>query len=323
MKVLQVIIAIFFLFIISALLPQYSLAQPVLCSSLCPPSGDSSYDVDQCSIIDPSPYTGACVSTGQACGYSGEICYCCQTTNVVNCPSAYTCTNVVASYCQGYLASCQMDSGGVGNCCDLDYNTFQCALGYHGGCLPDLDTESCDESAGYTVDGSLCPEPGCDTTTRHTCKRVETCSEAAGQCRPMRCLAGEGNLGNIPPCQIGDVCCIAAGNIAKVPIYCNSFGESTTNSASGTIFSAIGCIPVTGAVDFLEFLFPWVFGMAGGIALLLIAYAGFLIITSGGNYTKLQSGKELLTAAVGGILLVALSSFIMRVLGVDIFKIFQ
>jgi hypothetical protein len=218
-----------------------------------------------------------------------------------------------------------MDSGGVGNCCDLDYNTFQCALGYHGGCLPDLDTESCDESAGYTVDGSLCPEPGCDTTTRHTCKQVATCGEVAGQCRPVRCLSGEGNLGNIPPCQIGDVCCVTGSGpaIGKVPIYCNSSGGGTTSSLSEKIYSAIGCIPISNVADFMAFIYPWSLGMAGGIALLLIAYAGFLIITSGGNYTKLQSGKELLTAAVGGLLLVALSSFIIRVLGVDIFRIFQ
>ncbi len=63
-------------------------------------------------------------------------------------------------------------------------------------------------------------------------------------------------------------------------------------------------------------------GIAGGIAFLLILYAGFQIMTSAGSPQRVQSGKELLGAAISGILLLIFSTFILRIVGVDILKIF-
>jgi hypothetical protein len=85
--------------------------------------------------------------------------------------------------------------------------------------------------------------------------------------------------------------------------------------------TAIGCIPFDDASSLIGFLLRWAIGIGGGIAFLLIIIAGFQIITSSGNPEKLQAGKELLTSAIAGILLLIFSVFILELIGVDILKI--
>jgi hypothetical protein len=92
------------------------------------------------------------------------------------------------------------------------------------------------------------------------------------------------------------------------------------NGGSG-INTAIGCIPVQNTQELTKFLLSWGLGIAGGIALLLITYAGFLIMTSQGNPQRLQAGKELLTAALSGLLLIIFSATLLRLIGVDILGI--
>lgn len=59
----------------------------------------------------------------------------------------------------------------------------------------------------------------------------------------------------------------------------------------------------------------------GGIALVLIAVAGFNIMTAAGDPQKLNGGRELLTAAVSGLVLIIFSVFILRLIGVQILQI--
>lgn len=87
------------------------------------------------------------------------------------------------------------------------------------------------------------------------------------------------------------------------------------------IRTAIGCIPVENTQELTKFLLSVGLGISGGIALLLIVYAGFLIMTSQGNPQRLQAGKELLTAALSGLLLVVFSATLLRLIGVNILRI--
>ena len=86
--------------------------------------------------------------------------------------------------------------------------------------------------------------------------------------------------------------------------------------------TAIGCIPFSSDREFTSFFLVWAIGIGGGIALLLIVYAGFMIMTSAGNPQRLQAGKELLGAAISGIILLVFSAFILRILGVNILGLF-
>lgn len=88
------------------------------------------------------------------------------------------------------------------------------------------------------------------------------------------------------------------------------------------IQTAIGCLDVLGNQNtFLGQLLSWSIGIAGGIAFLLIVYAGFMIMSSSGNPDRLKAGQELMTSAISGVVLLILSIFILNVIGVKILAI--
>lgn len=94
--------------------------------------------------------------------------------------------------------------------------------------------------------------------------------------------------------------------------------NNATYLCPGGINTAIGCVPIEDTNALFSFLLRWGIGIAGGVAFLLIIYASIIIITSTGDPKRLQAGKELLGAALSGILLLIFSVFIMRIIGVNI-----
>jgi hypothetical protein len=87
----------------------------------------------------------------------------------------------------------------------------------------------------------------------------------------------------------------------------------------GQTDTALGCVPN----DTLPFV-GWVLGnsikIGGGIAFLLMVFAGFQITISAGNPEKLKSGQEMLTAAIQGLLFLIFSAFLLRLIGYQIFN---
>lgn len=94
----------------------------------------------------------------------------------------------------------------------------------------------------------------------------------------------------------------------KVVIFCDS--DKGVNTA-------IGCIPITPSGFITKFLGLGT-GIAGGIAFLLILFGGFQILTSAGNPEKLNGGRELVSAAISGLLLIIFSLFLLRLIGFSI-----
>ena len=90
------------------------------------------------------------------------------------------------------------------------------------------------------------------------------------------------------------------------------------NGQPGSLNTAIGCIPIFDQTQLLSFILKWAVGIAGGIAFLLIVYAGFMIMTAQGNPERLKAGQELLTSAISGLILLILSIFVLRFIGIDI-----
>jgi hypothetical protein len=85
------------------------------------------------------------------------------------------------------------------------------------------------------------------------------------------------------------------------------------------INTAIGCIQALGSPEqFLSDVLRWAVGIGGGIAFLLMVYAGFMIMTAAGNPERLKAGQELLTSAIAGLILLVFSVFILKFIGVDI-----
>lgn len=96
------------------------------------------------------------------------------------------------------------------------------------------------------------------------------------------------------------------------------------NCGDTKIDTAIGCVPVLGdgTNEFMTFILRWAIGVGGGIAFLLILYAGFMTMTSAGNPERLKAGQELLTSAISGLILLILSVFVLNFIGINILGIF-
>ncbi len=100
--------------------------------------------------------------------------------------------------------------------------------------------------------------------------------------------------------------------VTNSPAECSDFGINT----------ALGCLPLTDINNFTATILRIGLGLGGGIAMLLIIYSGFIMTTSTGDPKRLQAGKELLGAAIGGIMLLIFAVFILRLLGVSILGVF-
>jgi len=126
----------------------------------------------------------------------------------------------------------------------------------------------------------------------------------------------------------GDACCSGLTCTVIDPFSGVSTCETTPVPTTDTnlwceknvsLNTAIGCIPVLGSKEaFLSFVLKWAVGIGGGIAFLLIIYAGFMIMTSAGNPERLKAGQELLTSAISGLILLIFSVVILKIIGVDI-----
>lgn len=87
-----------------------------------------------------------------------------------------------------------------------------------------------------------------------------------------------------------------------------------------SINTAFGCISVEGT-GFVTKLLNFGIGIAGGIAFLLIIFGGFQILTSAGNPERLNEGRELISSAITGLLMIVFSVFLLRIIGIDILGI--
>jgi len=86
------------------------------------------------------------------------------------------------------------------------------------------------------------------------------------------------------------------------------------------VWTALGCVDTTTG-GFVSNLFTIGVSLGGGIALLLIVFGALQMMTSAGNPEKLNSGKELVTAAITGLLFIIFSIFLLQLIGYNIFGI--
>jgi len=99
--------------------------------------------------------------------------------------------------------------------------------------------------------------------------------------------------------------------LAKTEVFCA--GETSINTA-------LGCIPVE-MDKFIAWILPYLFGIAGTLAFLLMVYGFILIGTSQGDPKALQGAKETVTSAIMGLLVSLFAIFLLRLITLDILKI--
>jgi len=98
---------------------------------------------------------------------------------------------------------------------------------------------------------------------------------------------------------------------AKTEVFCA--GETSINTA-------LGCIPVE-MDKFIAWILPYLFGIAGTLAFLLMVYGFILIGTSRGDPKALQGAKETVTSAIMGLFVSLFAIFLLRLITLDILKI--
>lgn len=102
------------------------------------------------------------------------------------------------------------------------------------------------------------------------------------------------------------------------PTKCTLAGGTPCGDLNNPGFkTAIGCIhtsPIEFTKDFLKFIVA----IGGGFAFLMMLLGAFQMLTSAGNPETLQAGRERLTSAVIGLLLVIFATLLMQIIGFDI-----
>lgn len=71
--------------------------------------------------------------------------------------------------------------------------------------------------------------------------------------------------------------------------------------------------------DYVNHLYPWFVGTAAGVALLMIVFAGSSIVIGAGDSTERQNQLERLKWAILGLLMIAFSSLILKLLNPSFF----
>jgi len=96
--------------------------------------------------------------------------------------------------------------------------------------------------------------------------------------------------------------------------------SSSPVRANGCIPTGLGCIP-TDPTGLVNKILEIAIGVSSGIALLLLIFGGLKVLTSSGDPKALMSGKETITSAIAGLLLILLSVAILNIIGIKILGI--
>ncbi len=197
--------------------------------------------------------------------------------------------------------------------------------------------------------GGNCANPytGCPSGTKEWF--IADCGEEAdpysGSYNPIPCCipGTTGCKDPFYPCSENEECC--SGNCEysahhgeklclspekppdKIKDICVDVPEGKSKDAcedcfvAGNTWTALGCIPTNDLNNFIGWLLGRLIFVVTGIAFLLLVVGAFQILTSAGNPEKVKAGGELITSTLAGLLLIILSLFLLKLIGVDILHI--
>jgi hypothetical protein len=114
------------------------------------------------------------------------------------------------------------------------------------------------------------------------------------------------------------------GNFVCV-LYSNKFSvkaiaDIPSAYLGNQISTSLGDIP-TNAPGFATTIVRFAVGIAGGLAFLMMVFGAFRLMFSAGNPEAVQQGREIIAAAVIGLLVIVFSVFILRLIGIDILRL--
>ena len=89
---------------------------------------------------------------------------------------------------------------------------------------------------------------------------------------------------------------------------------------TGYVCTGLGCI-ATDPEGLVFWFLTFAIKIAGGMALLLLAYGGIKFITSKGDPKALDEAKSTITSALSGLFLIIFSVLFLKIIGYDILRI--
>lgn len=101
---------------------------------------------------------------------------------------------------------------------------------------------------------------------------------------------------------------------------CNDPTKPGYDPKHPAIATAIGCIP-TNPPELVQAFMTFIIGISGGLAFLLMILGAFQMLTSAGNPETLHAGRERLTSAIIGLLIVIFATLLLQIIGFDILQI--
>jgi hypothetical protein len=162
------------------------------------------------------------------------------------------------------------------------------------------------KSATVTQSQDNCGQLGqacCTGATQKKCDENFTDNGLKLVCNPQNvCILGDDPIGATPE-----------PTIAEISRGCPNTDEINT---------AIGCIPFGSSSALVTFFVSWGLGISGGVAMLSLIYSAFMIMTSAGDPKRLEMGREMVVSSLSGIVLIAFSVFMLRLIGIDILGLF-
>lgn len=129
---------------------------------------------------------------------------------------------------------------------------------------------------------------------KEQCPDNTTCCDSSSECPALATVAPEAS----PPS----------------PLNYNGCDQNSINTF-------LGCINISDQNELITKILRFGIGIGGGIALLIILYGSFIVMTSQGDPKRLAAGQETITSAVMGLVLLIFSIFILKIIGVDILEI--
>ncbi len=114
-----------------------------------------------------------------------------------------------------------------------------------------------------------------------------------------------------------DTKCAGSNCVKSAGIPCD---PETGQEGQGGVKTAIGCFP-TNPAGVIKAGVKIGVSAGGGIALLMMVFAAFRMITSAGNPETIKKGQEQFTSAVIGLLFIIFSVLLLEIIGVDILNL--
>ena len=109
-------------------------------------------------------------------------------------------------------------------------------------------------------------------------------------------------------------------NEAKLSFFSPAPCAKSDGTQCLTVRTAIGPVNVT-PEGFVKSLFELLLMLAAFGGIIIIIYAGYILMTSRGDKEKLAAARETLTSAIVGLLFIILSIVILEIIGVDILQL--